>query len=143
MMVTCIALAQTPKRNEHRYNNRRAAVAPRDHGWQLFRRELSALRVLEAGIRVRVPKCARTFALNSQLSTLNSARPLHAYSLLPQALPLLLLQSLYRQRFRRSARLPRCAAQGTDGLRRQTRRGRAQGEVHLLRRRHAQLSFAG
>ena len=117
-----------------RCQTRRAAAPEGDHRWQLLHHELPAVQLLEAGVRARAARGHRAAA-----TTGRAAGALHAHPLLPEALPLLLLQGLYRQGFLRNQGLHRSRVEGVRALRGQAVCRRAQAEVHLLRRRHAQL----
>src|SRR5882672_2589836 len=90
---------------QHKHNcpnetDRSAAAPKRDDGRQLFRLKLSAILVLEAGISRRDSRSHRTTTEGEtrgrrQSCCSDSFGDLRSYSILPEALPLLLFQGLY------------------------------------------------
>src|SRR6185437_7455921 len=104
-MSTGTIAAETPK----------AAAGETDDGRQLLRLELSAVFILETGVHA-----GSVFRDGAPAEARCPARHLCAYSVLPETLPLLLLQGLYGQGFSGDQELHRSRAQGDGDLRGQT-----------------------
>ena len=108
-----------------------------DRGRQLFRRQLSAVLRLDAGGgRARRAAGARVAA-----GARRAARPLPAHSVLPEALPLLLLPRLHRQeRAGGRATTSTCSRASGSCTRELPAIAGRPLELRLLRRRHAVVS---
>src|ERR1035441_4798571 len=105
-----------------------------NHGRELFRFELSTVLVLETGT------CGRSSRrVGPATGARHSAGRLSAHPVLPEALPLLLLSGLHRQRLNRHQRVSGAGDSRAGALRKTAVHRGPQATVHLLRRRHALL----
>src|ERR1035441_5040500 len=123
----------------HDFSNCRAAAdnhagGEGNHGRELFRFELSTVLVLETGA------CGRSSCRVGPIAGPgHSVGCLSAHPVLPEALPLLLLSGLHRQRLNRHQRVSGAGNSRAGALREAAIHWGPQAAVHLLRRRHALL----
>ena len=112
-------------------SSQRGGGGQHDRGRQLLRRELPAVLHVDGG---RGRRCG-TAGARHPCAARRAARPLSPHSVLPQALPLLLLPGLHGQERRRGAVVPRRAGSRVGAVRRAAGHRGPPARLRLLRRR--------
>ena len=108
----------------------------RDHARQLFHFQLPSLFVLD-----RRARRGGLLGAGPSPACGHASRHLSPHPVLPETVPFLLFQGLYRQEGRRNRRIFRCVSAGIRALFRKSIHWRQEAQVHLFRRRNTLLYF--